>query len=75
MSTLLLHPQSLRLTDGLERDLMRQAYAAPQPTLIGPALKAVARTISRAARTTWEVAVEVGEMRAARAIQQRQYWY
>ncbi|NYT61133.1 hypothetical protein H0A66_02155 [Alcaligenaceae bacterium] len=75
MSTLLYHPQSMRLTDSLERDLMRQSYVTPLSTPIVPALKTAARTFSRMAHATWRFAVEVGEMRAARAIDKHQYWY
>lgn len=69
MSTLLHTPSSL--SNGLERNPTRPAYAAPQPSALQP----VTRAISRAARALWQGAIKVGEMRAARAIQQRQYWY
>lgn len=75
MSTLLFHPQSLRLTDGLERDLMRQSFTAPQPTSLVPALQNTVRSLSRMAHATWRFAVEVGEMRAAQTTQRHQYWY
>lgn len=75
MSTLLFHPQSLRLTDRFERDLMRQSFTAPQPTSIVPALQTAVRAVSRVARATWHFAVEVGEMRSTRAVYRHQYWY